>query len=60
MEATSRLNEDHTALEKHAVAPSTAICIRMNSHQVMVFFRSGAGGISWRLSIVPTVWSLMR
>src|SRR5262245_47677937 len=44
-EATSSLNHDHTALEKHAVAPSTAICIRMNSLQVVVFFRSGAGGI---------------
>jgi len=42
---TSSLNHDHTALEKNAGAPSTAICIRMNSFQVVVFFRSGAGGI---------------
>jgi hypothetical protein len=47
-EETSRLNHDHTALEKNSVAPTTAICIRMNSRQVRVFVRSGAGGRSWR------------
>ena len=44
-EKTSSLTHDHTELEKNAVAPSTAICIRMNSLQVVVFFRSGAGGM---------------
>ena len=36
------------------------MCERMNSFHVVVFSRSGAGGILWRFSMLPTVWSLAR
>ena len=49
----------HISLVKKSVAPSTSICIRMNSRHVTVLLRSGAGGMPWRLRILPTVWSLI-
>ena len=36
------------------------MCERMNSFQVVDFSRSGAGGMLWRFSMLPTVWSLTR
>ena len=36
------------------------MCERMNSFHVVVFSRSGAGGMLWRFSMLPTVWSLTR
>jgi len=36
-----------------------SICVRINSRQVVVVLRSGAGGTPWRLRMLPTVWSLM-
>ena len=49
----------HSALVKKSVATRTSMWVLMNSCQVMVIFRSGAGGILWRLRMLPTVWSLM-
>jgi hypothetical protein len=55
----TNLNHVHISLLKKSVAPSISMWMRMNSRQVMVFFRSGAGGMPWRLRMLPTVWSLI-
>jgi hypothetical protein len=49
----------HTSVVKKSVAMRTSMWIRMNSLQVVVVLRAGAGGIPWRLRMVPTVWSLI-
>jgi hypothetical protein len=38
---------------------STSMCVRINSFQVVVVLRSGAGVILWRLGMLPPVWSLI-
>ena len=50
-------NANHApiALLKKSVAPSTSRWLRMNSRQVTVFLRWGAGGRPWRLRMLPTV-----
>ena len=35
----------HTSVVKKSVAASTSMCVLMDSFQVVVFFRSGAGGM---------------
>jgi hypothetical protein len=56
---STNLNPVHIPLLTKSVAPSISMWMRMHSRQVMVFFRSGAGGTPWRLRMLPTVWSLI-
>ncbi len=45
MEQTTRANQLQTSHTKKSVAPNTSMWIRMNSRQVIVFLRCGAGGM---------------
>jgi hypothetical protein len=49
-----------TSAVQKSVAMRMSLWIRINSLQVVVFFRPGAGGIPWRFKMFPTLWSLMR
>jgi hypothetical protein len=53
-ESTSH-NLLHTSVVKKPVALNTARWMRINSLQGRVFVRSGAGGMPWRLRMLPTV-----
>ena len=44
-----------TSAVKKSVATSTSMCVRMHSFHVVVFLRSGAGGMPWRFKMLPTV-----
>jgi hypothetical protein len=44
-----------TSAVKKSVATSTSICVWMNSFQVVVVLRAGAGAMPWRLRILSTV-----
>src|SRR5262249_7027776 len=46
-----------TPTEKKSAPASTSKCDRMNSFQVVVRLRSGAGAMLCRRKILPTVWS---
>jgi hypothetical protein len=54
-EKTTSLYHVQISLLKKSVAPSTAMWLSINSRHVTVFLRSGAGGMPWRLSMLPTV-----
>src|SRR5215831_15690733 len=48
----------HSTVKK-SVPASTSMCRRTNSFQVVVCPRLGAGAMSWRRRMLPTVWSEM-
>ena len=49
-----------TSTVKKSAPASTSLCDRMNSFQVVVRLRSGAGAILYRRKMLPTVWSEIR
>jgi hypothetical protein len=51
----TNFNLPHTPLVKKSVAIRMSMWVRRNSFQVVVFLRSGAGGIRWRFRMFPTV-----
>ena len=54
---SQRLDEPYIGISvlKKSVATKTSMCMRINSLQVVVLLRAGAGGIPCRLRMLPTV-----